>query len=434
MPPDTPNKTTAKNMQLLKTYREKPSLELQQSLIQLNQGLVHKAIIKIVGQEDGEDTNFYTDLVEVGLQGLTKAIQEFNQQTHQEFRSLAVKHIRAHIHLYLQEHPPRHTEHPESILKPIEPKTSLSIEPLANPSTTSENQHPTYRSFRLAPEDTHLLQKVIVNLDKKVNSSDKKPDTDELPSGPLKSETLQLLKAYRANPSSQIRNRLVQLNIGLVRKEAYHWVNQCAETYEDLLQVGSMGLIRAVERFDMDRGHAFSSFAVPYIRGEIQHYLRDKSPTVRMPRQWLITYNQACKITQKLRTELKREPSERDVANALNISVSEWQEIKLACQNRSPVSLDAPVHDDDDNHTSLGDLVPDHRYRSFQLSQEDGIRLQQALAHLEERTREVVEFVFIKEFTHREVAETLGISAVTVSRQVKKGITLLKQIMNTPLE
>ncbi|NEO27545.1 MAG: sigma-70 family RNA polymerase sigma factor, partial [Kamptonema sp. SIO4C4] len=103
----------------------------------------------------------------------------------------------------------------------------------------------------------------------------------------VKGESLQLLRDYQDNPTAQLRNKIVQLNIGLVRKEAHHWVNQCNESYEDLLQVGCLGLIRAIERFDLSKGNAFSSFAIPYIRGEIQHYLRDKVTSVRIPRRWL---------------------------------------------------------------------------------------------------------------------------------------------------
>ncbi|MDJ0705531.1 MAG: sigma-70 family RNA polymerase sigma factor, partial [Leptolyngbyaceae cyanobacterium MO_188.B28] len=92
----------------------------------------------------------------------------------------------------------------------------------------------------------------------------------------LKGETLELLQQYQKSLSPKLRNHLVQLNIGLVRREAHHWLNHSNESYEDLMQVGSLGLIRAIERFDMSKGYAFSSFAIPYIRGEIQHYLRDK--------------------------------------------------------------------------------------------------------------------------------------------------------------
>lgn len=249
----------------------------------------------------------------------------------------------------------------------------------------------------------------------------------------LKSESLELLRLYQQSPSNDVRNQLVQLNIGLVRKEVHHWLNQCTETYDDLLQVGCIGLIRAIERFDMSKGNAFSSFAIPYIRGEIQHYLRDKSPCVRVPRQWLALERQAAKIVKELQTQFNRQPSELEIADALKISVEEWQQIKLASHNRSPLSLDAPVQDEDIGATSLGDMVPDSRYRSFQLAQEDQIRLRQCLAKLEERTRKVLEFVFLYDLTQKETAERLGISAVTVSRRVKKGLDSLKELMLTDL-
>jgi RNA polymerase sigma-B factor len=246
----------------------------------------------------------------------------------------------------------------------------------------------------------------------------------------LKSESLQLLQAYQQSACPNVRNQLVEMNIGLVRREAHHWASQCGECYEDLLQVGSIGLIRAIERFDMTKGHAFSSFAIPYIRGEIQHYLRDKGSSVRIPRRWVALQRQASSVIQDLQARLHRQPKDAEIADALDISVAEWQEIVLACRNRVPLSLDAPMRDDgDEGGNSLAELVPDGRYRSFQLAQEDQIRLQQALVQLENRTREILEFVFLYDLTQKETAERLGISAVTVSRRVKKGLTSLKSIM-----
>ncbi|NDJ16676.1 RNA polymerase sigma factor SigF [Myxacorys almedinensis] len=245
----------------------------------------------------------------------------------------------------------------------------------------------------------------------------------------LRSETLQRLRDYQVSPSSEIRNQLVELNFGLVRKEAHHWIHQCAESYEDLLQVGCIGLIRAIERFDIAKGHAFSSFAIPYIRGEIQHYLRDKSPSVRIPRRWQALQRQAVWMVREFQAEQHRHPSDLEIAEALEIPLGEWQEIKLASQNRSLLSLDAPIGDENEGTASLGDLVPDSQYRSFQLAQEDQLRLQQALVQLELRTRQVIEFVFLYDLTQKETAERLGISAVTVSRQVKKGLSLLHNLM-----
>lgn len=246
---------------------------------------------------------------------------------------------------------------------------------------------------------------------------------------PLKNESLELLSQYRQFPSIALRNHLVQLNIGLVRKEVHHWLHQCTESYEDLLQVGSIGLIRAIERFDLAKGHAFSSFAVPYIRGEIQHYLRDKSPSVRIPRQWLDLQRQVTRTTQDLQTQLHRQPTDAEIAQALGIPETEFQTIKQAYRNRTPLSLDTPVVDEEEEGASLGTMIPDRRYQSFQLAEEDRLFLQQALAKLEAGTCKVLEFIFLYDLTQKETAERMGISSVTVSRRLKKGLDVLGEFV-----
>jgi len=245
----------------------------------------------------------------------------------------------------------------------------------------------------------------------------------------LKSESLELLQQYQQAPTTELRNRLVQLNLGLVRREAHRWVGHPMESFDDLMQIGSLGLIRAIERFSPVKGNAFSSFAVPYIRGEIQHYIRDKSPQVRIPRKWHELQRQAISLTREMRDELQRQPTDKELAAALDICQKEWQEVKLASCNRSILSLDAPVNSSEQESMSLGDLLPDCHYHSFQLAQEDQIRLRQALSKLEKRTSDVLEFVFFHDLTQKETAEALGISAVTVYRQVKKGLVALRQML-----
>lgn len=239
-----------------------------------------------------------------------------------------------------------------------------------------------------------------------------------------KLQTLEMLKSYHQSPCARLRNRLVWLNIGLVKKEVGYWMRQSSEGYEDLLQVGCMGLIGAIERFEISRGYAFSSFATRYIRGEIQHYLRDKCSTLRVPRRWLELYQQASRKAIELRSELHREPSDRELSQALGITSSEWQQVKLAHQNRSLISLDAAPSSSDDSSGSLFDLIGD-RQNPVDM-QEDATPLYQALNVLEQRTRKILEYVFLEDITQREVAKLLGISAVTVSRQVKKGLSTLR--------
>lgn len=245
----------------------------------------------------------------------------------------------------------------------------------------------------------------------------------------LKASTLSLLQAYQATPTPELRNRLVQLNLGLVRKEAYRWVQCSQESFEDLMQVGVMGLIRAIERFDPAKGAAFSSFAIPYIRGEIQHYLRDKSPQIRLPRRWYTLQSQAKRVCQALRQQLNRFPTDTEIAHALEVPLEEWEAAKLATYYTTPISLDAPTVEGEEEGASLAEVVPDQRYQSFQLAQEDRLRLQQCLQKLESRTCQILEFVFLHDLTQKETAELLGLSVVTVSRQIKKGLQALQRMM-----
>ncbi|MEM8804663.1 MAG: RNA polymerase sigma factor SigF [Cyanobacteria bacterium P01_G01_bin.38] len=251
------------------------------------------------------------------------------------------------------------------------------------------------------------------------------------PNQVLKGQSLELLSTYQKNRSPELRNELVQMNIGLVRREAHHWLYHSTESFDDLMQVGSLGLIRAIERFDISKGYAFSSFAIPYIRGEIQHYLRDKGAIVRIPRRWQSLQHQSARVIRQLQEDLDRKPTDQEVADQLSISVEEWQEVKIASRNRLLLSLDAPIQDEDSGTASLSDLLPDPKYRSFQLAQEDRIRLQQAMSQLERRTREVLEFVFLHDLTQKETAERLGISAVTVSRRVKSGLKRMRTLMTS---
>ncbi|MEM8501812.1 MAG: RNA polymerase sigma factor SigF [Cyanobacteria bacterium P01_D01_bin.1] len=249
----------------------------------------------------------------------------------------------------------------------------------------------------------------------------------------LKSQSFELLSLYQKDRSLQLRNRLVQLNIGLVRQEAHRWLRHSGESFDDLMQVGSLGLINAIERFDIEKGCAFSSFAIPYIRGEIQHYLRDKGTVVRIPRKWQALQSQSKQAIRHLQSELNRKPRDCEIADRLDITVEEWQQVRIASSNRRLLSLDAPIKEEGST-SSLGDLIPDAGYRSFQLVQEDRIRLQQALSQLERRTREVVEFVFLQDLTQKETAEKLGISSVTVSRRIRKGLQRLQLIMSPARE
>lgn len=252
----------------------------------------------------------------------------------------------------------------------------------------------------------------------------------------LQSQTMELLVAYRQKPTVQLRNRLVRLNLGLVRKVAHRLANQCAEPYEDLEQCGHLGLITAIERFDPAQGYAFSSFAVPYIRGEILHFLRDRANPVRIPRRWQQLSRDGEKARQVLIMKLDRQPTDQEIADELELSIQEWRSVRLATSNRTPLSLNARVasghHQQSDSAMTLGDTLMDIRYQLQQSNAEDRLELQQALNQLEDKTREMIESVFFHQLSRQEVAQRIGVSPVTVTRRIKKGIEELIGLLNQP--
>ena len=240
---------------------------------------------------------------------------------------------------------------------------------------------------------------------------------------------MELLIAYSRNPSIKVRNKLVHLNTGLVRKVAHRVSKQCAEPYEDLEQIGYLGLIRAIERFDPDQGCAFSSFAVPYIRGEMLHFLRDKSSTVRIPRRWQELCAKAKRLRKELAQTLGRLPKDNEIAKELGVSISEWRECKLALQNRLLISLDATIGHSANCPVTLGETLLDPEYQSKQTSQEDKLHLQGALSQLEEKTQAAIELVFLRDLPRKEAAKRIGVSPMTITRHIQKGIDRLEELL-----
>lgn len=248
---------------------------------------------------------------------------------------------------------------------------------------------------------------------------------------PLNVRTLELLVAHHRNPSPLLRNQIVELNAGLVRQVAHRMSRQCSEPYEDLEQVGYLGLMNAIERFSPHQGYAFSSFAIPYIRGEILHYLRDKSNIVRIPRRWQELYSKGKKLRKQLADCWGRPPREQEIARALGVSLPEWQECQLALKNRLLVSLDATVSQTADSQVTLGDILPDRRCQVEQRLTEERAELHRAISQLEETTKVAIEWVFLRELPRKEAAKRIGLSPMTVTRRLQKGVKALGVLLDS---
>ncbi len=243
---------------------------------------------------------------------------------------------------------------------------------------------------------------------------------------------MELLVAYYRNPSVEVRNQLVRLNTGLVKKIAFRFSQQCAEPFEDLQQIGYFGLIRAIERFNPNQGCAFSSFAVPYIRGEMLHFLRDKGSVVKIPRRWQELQQEGKRVSKELTATLGRLPKDAEMAQALKVSLQEWHESKLAAQNRLPLSLDATVSQVVDSPMTLGDILPDAHDEDLRHREEERQQLQGALSQLEAKTQTVIEFVILQELPRKEAAKQIGVSPMTVTRHLHRGVKELVSLLQPP--
>lgn len=139
-----------------------------------------------------------------------------------------------------------------------------------------------------------------------------------------------LFCAYFITGELRIRNILVEQNLGLARLAAHEIVKRCSEPLGDLYSEGCLGLIKAVERFNPYRKTAFSSFAMPYIRGKIQQYLRDKGRAIRLPEKIQLLEKKSKQAIALLQTELKRSPTEEEICSYLKVNPAYYRKACFA--------------------------------------------------------------------------------------------------------
>jgi RNA polymerase sigma-B factor len=197
-----------------------------------------------------------------------------------------------------------------------------------------------------------------------------------------------------------------------------------SEPLEDLVQVARLGLVKAVDRWDPHRGFAFSTFAVPTITGEVQRYFRDRSWTVRPPRDLQDLYLDIQRVREGLFHELRREPTANDVAAELGRTVEDILEALEAGDAHSPRSLDSAVRNDEGEGATWLDRVPDSRDDLDQT--EKATALRQLAGVLDDRAWEAVRLRFEEDLLQREIGERIGCSQMHVSRILRDSLERLR--------
>jgi RNA polymerase sigma-B factor len=225
---------------------------------------------------------------------------------------------------------------------------------------------------------------------------------------------------------SELREKLVFLHMNLVRFLARKYANR-GEPLEDLLQVGTIGLLNAIDRFDPTRGIRFATFATPTILGEIRRYFRDRGWAVKIPRRLQEVNLAATRAADSLTQELGRPPTFAEIARAIGSTEEETLEALEISSFYEPISLESEFDDGMESAAVLGDYVgvEDSRIEELDLQE----RLQDALSRLAPREKAIVELRFLRNLSQMEVAKRLNISQMHVSRLQQRALAKLRQIV-----
>ena len=238
-----------------------------------------------------------------------------------------------------------------------------------------------------------------------------------------------LLSEYHKKKDKVIRDKIVQMTIDLVKRIAYGLARRSTDPVDDLIQVGSIGLVKAIEQFDPHAGAKFQTYATHLITGEIRHYLRDKTSMIRAPRELQELSFRVSRLVQDLIHQLGREPTDLEVAEALQIAPDRILEAYEVDRRRTLISLDQTLTFDGSNEQYLIDTLEDNTNQLRTGSEEDNIMLMSAIKQLKENLRQVVEMTFYQDLSQTEVAKRLGISQMQVSRRLRAATAELQRLL-----
>ncbi|MEU3980714.1 RNA polymerase sigma factor SigF [Streptomyces sp. NPDC026672] len=224
------------------------------------------------------------------------------------------------------------------------------------------------------------------------------------------------------------RNTLIEMNMSLVRFAAGRFRSR-GDDMEDIVQTGMIGLIKAIDRFELSREVEFTSFAVPYIVGEMKRFFRDTTWAVHVPRRLQELRVELAKAREELAGRLDREPTVAELAALMNLGEGEVIEAQIAANGYTSASLDAALGGDgpEDGEAVLADFLGVEE-EGLQLV-EDFHALAPLMAELSDRDREIIRLRFVEEATQAEIGERLGCSQMHVSRLIKRIIGRLRQGM-----
>ncbi len=236
-------------------------------------------------------------------------------------------------------------------------------------------------------------------------------------------EDRRLFVHYRSTGDPAAREAIVTRFLPLVRTLADRY-RHAGEPYDDLVQVGAIGLLKAIERFDVDRSIAFSSFAVPTISGEIKRHFRDRTWIVKVPRSAKEIIQRMPRAERALEAKLGRSPTSQELAEVLGVRGEDVVDARMASQTRRPTPLDTPRDGEPGRPRGLDIPQEETGFAAV----EDAATLERLFQHLDEREREILRLYIEEDLTQKAVAQRVGLSQMHVSRLMRSAITRLADI------
>jgi RNA polymerase sigma-B factor len=234
-----------------------------------------------------------------------------------------------------------------------------------------------------------------------------------------------LFLAWQQHGDQHAREALVRRFTPLARGLARRY-DRSSEPFEDLLQVAMLGLLKAINRFDSERGNAFASFAVPTILGEMRRYFRDSGWGVHVPRSLQERTLKVGDAQEQLTRTHGRAPTVPELATFLELSIEEVNEALQTARVYDVMSLDAPRSSEDGESQTYGESIgrTDGRYELIELD----ATVASALGEIPERERRILHMRFVEELTQTQIAQRIGISQMQVSRLLRRSLDRLREL------
>ena len=225
-----------------------------------------------------------------------------------------------------------------------------------------------------------------------------------------------------------IHLRIVELGMELVKKVASPIAMQKLSPIEDLMQVGAVGLIKAIDFYTPTRNAKFLTYANYFIKGEIRHYIRDKAGIIKTPRKVQELFFKIYNTQKALKEEHGVEPTTKQISEKINVPVEKIEDVMKIEQYKTMISLDQTISTDNED-VSLLDRIPAEDYQEFQNFYENKLLIEDTIKRLPEELRKILTMSFFDELNQREIAEKMNISQMQVSRRLKKALNRMYEII-----